>query len=100
MASEVLVRISKDEVERAQLMSEYKYALDTQSKIVDARRAGRREGLQEGRQEGLQEGLQKGIQQGGQKKTMELAKKLKNCGIAAEQIAEDTGLTLQQIAAL
>jgi predicted transposase/invertase (TIGR01784 family) len=40
MASEVLMTISKDEVERARLVSEYKYQLDTQSKIVHARREG------------------------------------------------------------
>ena len=32
-ASEVLLTISKDEVERARLMSELKYELDTQSKV-------------------------------------------------------------------
>jgi predicted transposase/invertase (TIGR01784 family) len=65
-------------------MSEYKYVVDTQSKIVDARR------------EGLQRGLQKGLQEGARA----IARKMKNRGIAAEQIAEDTGLTLQQIGEL
>ena len=40
MASEVLLKISKDEIERARLMSEYKYQLDTQSKLVQAEREG------------------------------------------------------------
>ena len=56
MASEVLMTISRDEVERARLMSEYKYQLDTQSKLVHAQRKGREEGREEGRQEGLREG--------------------------------------------
>ena len=47
MASEVLLTISKDEVERARLLSEYKYELDTQSKLVSAKREGRKEGIQE-----------------------------------------------------
>jgi hypothetical protein len=47
MASEVLSSISKDEVERARLMSEYKYQLDTQSKLVHAKRQGRQEATQE-----------------------------------------------------
>ncbi|MDR2070142.1 MAG: Rpn family recombination-promoting nuclease/putative transposase [Treponema sp.] len=55
MAGEVLLRISKDEVERARLMSEYKYVVDTQSKVVHAKREGRKEGLKEGRKEGKQE---------------------------------------------
>jgi hypothetical protein len=33
--------ISKDEVERARLLSEYKYIVDTQSKVVQAKREGR-----------------------------------------------------------
>jgi predicted transposase/invertase (TIGR01784 family) len=40
MASEVLLTISKDEIERARLMSEYKYVVDTQSKVVQAHREG------------------------------------------------------------
>jgi predicted transposase/invertase (TIGR01784 family) len=43
MASAVLMTISKDEVERARLESEYKYVVDTQSKVVHAKREGVRE---------------------------------------------------------
>jgi hypothetical protein len=35
--------INKDEVKRARLMSEYKYAVDTQSKVVHAKREGQKE---------------------------------------------------------
>jgi len=52
MASEVLLNISKDEAERARLMSEYKYQLDMQSKLVHAKRQGREEGRKEGEQKG------------------------------------------------
>jgi hypothetical protein len=45
MASEVLMTISKDEIERARLMSEYKYAVDTQSKVVHAKREGASQAL-------------------------------------------------------
>jgi hypothetical protein len=34
MASEVLMTITRDEVERARLVSEYKYEMDTQSRLV------------------------------------------------------------------
>jgi len=47
MASKVLKSISKDEKERARLMSEYKYAVDLQSKLVTAKRQGRQEGKKE-----------------------------------------------------
>jgi DNA-binding NarL/FixJ family response regulator len=40
MASKVLMTISRDEVERARLESEYKYELDTQSRITYARQEG------------------------------------------------------------
>ena len=40
MASEILLSISRDEAERARLVSEYKYELDTQSKLVHAERKG------------------------------------------------------------
>ena len=63
MAGKVLINISKDEVEWARLMSEYKYQLDTQSKLVYAER----EGLKRGMERGLQKGMQKGMQIGEQK---------------------------------
>jgi predicted transposase/invertase (TIGR01784 family) len=43
MASEVLISVSKDEVEQAWLRSEEKYVLDTQSKLVHAKREGKQE---------------------------------------------------------
>jgi urease gamma subunit len=43
MASEALMTISRDEIERARLMSEEKYVLDTQSKLVHAKREWKQE---------------------------------------------------------
>ena len=43
MASEVLITISKDEIEQARLESELKYELDTQSKLTYAKRDGKQE---------------------------------------------------------
>ena len=51
MASEILKDISKDEIERFRLLSEYKYQLDTQSKLVTAERRGMEKGIQKGKQE-------------------------------------------------
>jgi predicted transposase/invertase (TIGR01784 family) len=84
MASEELMRISRDEVERARLMSEYKYVVDTQSKVVHARREGIREGKREGKLE----------------ERLEIAKRFKKLNIPVKEIAEGTGLTEQQIADL
>jgi predicted transposase/invertase (TIGR01784 family) len=77
MASEVLLSISKDEVERARLVSEYKYAVDTQSKVVHAKREGRTEGRTE--------------------EKLEISRNLKAIGMSIGQIAQTTGLTEQQI---
>ena len=56
MAGQVLLTISKDEIERARLLSEYKFAVDLQSNMVEARREGRREGIEKGREEGIEKG--------------------------------------------
>jgi predicted transposase/invertase (TIGR01784 family) len=84
MASEVLLTISKDERERARLMTEYKSVTDVQSKVVHARRVGI--------QEGLLKGMQKGI--------WETARAAKKEGANAEFIAKITGLSLDEIARL
>jgi predicted transposase/invertase (TIGR01784 family) len=76
MASEVLMSISKDEAERARLMSEFKYQMDTQSKIGYARREGRLEGREE------------------------VARRLKSRGRPLSEIAEDTGLDIAVISEL
>jgi predicted transposase/invertase (TIGR01784 family) len=69
MASEVLISISRDEVERARLVSEYKYEVDTQSKVVQAKR----------------------------EEKLEIARNLRKLGIPVEQIVQVTGLTERQI---
>ena len=50
MASEELLKISKDEIQRARLMSELKYELDTQSRLTEAKREGERKGKTMGEQ--------------------------------------------------
>jgi hypothetical protein len=64
MASEVLMTISRDEVERARLRSEYKYQMDMQSKLVHAKRVGIKEGEQRGRQEGIEKTARNAIMKG------------------------------------
>jgi predicted transposase/invertase (TIGR01784 family) len=81
MASEVLLEISKDEVERVRLMSEYKYELDMQSRLVDAKRQAREEGLEEGRQS----------------VNLENAQKMKGLGISVENICAVTGFSAETI---
>jgi hypothetical protein len=72
MASEVLMTISRDEVERARLMSEFKYQVDLRSHIVYAE----------------------------QEKALGIARNLKVDGVPLEQIEKWTGLTEEQLRAL
>jgi hypothetical protein len=83
-----LITISKDEAERARLRSEWKYEMDLQSKMVEAKREGRKEGRKKGEKEGRKEGRK------------EVALNLKNLGISVEQIAQATGLSVEDIAKL
>ena len=55
MASEVLIHISKDEIERARLESGLKYELDTQSNLAYAKQEGIKEGMQKGKKKGQME---------------------------------------------
>ncbi|MDR0562220.1 MAG: hypothetical protein LBG73_05975 [Spirochaetaceae bacterium] len=55
------------------------------------------EGLQKGLQKGIQKGLQKGLQKGIQKGLQETAKKMKDGGLSAVQIAAFTGLSFDDI---
>jgi predicted transposase YdaD len=80
MAGEVLLTISRDEEERARLESEFKYELDRQCELVDARREGLAEGEIIGREKGEIIGLEKA------------ARRLRAMGMSADQIAQVTGL--------
>jgi predicted transposase/invertase (TIGR01784 family) len=108
MAGEVLMTISRDEVERARLMSEYKYQVDTQSKVVTAWRDGKKKGRQEGerlgeekgRQEGERIGRQEGERIGEEKGMREMAKRLKADNVSIDLIAKYTGLPPEEISKL
>jgi hypothetical protein len=80
MAGEVLLSISRDEVERARLESELKYELDWQSFIVGARREGKAEAAQEAYQQKL-----------------EAARKMKLDGLSTAKISEYTRLSPEEI---
>jgi predicted transposase/invertase (TIGR01784 family) len=116
MASRVLMTISRDEEEHARYMSRFKFEMDYNSGIIDAReewmekgiqagrqegiKAGRQEGIKAGRQEGIQAGRQEGIQVGERKNAVKIAKTLKELGDSVERIARVTGLSPDEIAGL
>jgi predicted transposase/invertase (TIGR01784 family) len=77
MASEVLITISKDEIERFRLLSEEKYILDTQSNLSYARQEGHAEGIAENK--------------------LEIARKMKKAGRPFNEITEFTGIPAETI---
>jgi predicted transposase/invertase (TIGR01784 family) len=70
---------------------------DNYSVIETAKHEGRQAGREEGREEGREQGRQEGIEIGASQKSLEIAKRLKQKGVAVEVITETTGLTRQQI---
>ena len=58
------------------------------------------QGIQQGIQQGLEDGLKKGVEQGRFEQKIITAKKLKDNGITPDIIADCTGLSLEEIAAL
>ena len=89
MASEVLLNISRDEVERVRLMSEYKHELDIQSKLVYAK--------WEGEKRGIMKGIKQGIEEGTKEKSIEIARIALVKGASIEFIREITGLDIETI---
>ena len=119
MASGVLLNISRSEIERARLESEFKGQMDRQimeGKLDKARQEamqkgrqegmqkGRQEGMQKGRQEGMQkgrqEGMQKGREEGMQKGMEQTARNALAEGASIEFVQRITGFDLQTIRAL
>ena len=54
-------------------------------------------GIEQGRSEGLAEGEAIGLKKGAAQKQREIAKNLKHAGIPVDVIAENTGLTAEEI---
>jgi predicted transposase/invertase (TIGR01784 family) len=80
--------MSEDEANRMIYEARLKAQRDEYSRIQGARQEGRQEGRKEGRTEGRRE------------RDKEVARNLKQLGIAIEQIAQATGLSAEAIAAL
>ena len=57
-------------------------------------------GIEQGRSEGRAEGEAIGLEKGAAQKQREIAKNFKHAGIPVDVIAENTGLTAEEIAAL
>ena len=58
---------------------------------------GEERGITIGREEGRNEGISLGITQGEHKKAVETAKKFLSMGLSVEQVADGTGLSIEEI---
>jgi predicted transposase/invertase (TIGR01784 family) len=96
MAAQTLLSISRDEVERARLLSEYKFAVDYQSGLVNAKR----EGHAEGRAEGHTEGRTEGRAEGRAEERYAVARSMLAGNMDIGLISRFTGLTADEIAEL
>ncbi|TWV14425.1 hypothetical protein FQ707_04575 [Bacteroidaceae bacterium HV4-6-C5C] len=74
------------------------YAKEKERKEAERGRAeGLEKGPAEGRAEGRAEGLEKGRAEGTKRAQIDIARKLKDRGCAVEEIADITGLTLNEL---
>ncbi len=96
-------KLKLDHMTREELRAYYRH-LDNVVILRDNITTARGEGKLEGRAEGIAEGRAKGIAEGraeGRTEALtETARKLKAMGLPAEQIAEGTGLSIEEIARL
>lgn len=65
--------------------------------MAEGRAEGRAEGMAEGRAEGMAEGMAKGMAEGKTKAIIETAKRLLNMGLDIEQVAQGTGLSIEEV---
>jgi predicted transposase/invertase (TIGR01784 family) len=100
MANEVLFTITQDDKEWARLLSEYKYEVDRQSKMVTYKREGiaigEARGIAIGEAQGIVIGEARQKEENRQDK-LQTALKMKKRGYPLNDIAEDLGLTFEEV---
>ena len=86
-------KVTEDELEYERREARFKYQLQRNTELYVARN----EGLSEGEAIGLKKGRSEGLVEGAAQKQREIAKNLKHAGIPIAVIAENTGLTAEEI---
>ena len=86
-------KVTEDELEYERREARFKYQLQRNTELYVARNEGEAIGLKKGRSEGEAIGLKKGAAQ----EKREIAKNFKHAGIPIAVIAENTGLTAEEI---
>jgi hypothetical protein len=92
MEDRIPVAFIPEELEWEQQLIQAKLKLDMQKQAAQAQREGFRKGIQETLQQAIRTGRQNDVKQ--------LVRELERHGISAEEIAGDTGLTLEEVGKL
>lgn len=67
------------------------------SMLYDSRQKGIEEGVEKGRAEGMAKGMAKGMEKGRAEERLATAKRLLDMGLSAEQVAQGSGLPLNEV---
>lgn len=104
MAQEILRKATEEEILRERALAREKFLRDKlhmenryKHGLEEGRADGFIKGHEEGREKGLAEGLAEGRAEGRAEKTREIAKNFKASGIPIDVIANNTGLTAEEI---
>jgi hypothetical protein len=111
-ATQLIIEDGITPQERREMLEETGYENHLQLRYEEGQKAGlekglqqgletgRQEGLETGRQEGLETGRQEGLETGQQQKAQEIARTMLEQGMEPSLVAQVTGLTPDQVAAL
>lgn len=81
----------------------YDYAIETATReglekgIAEGLEKGMKKGMKKGIEKGMEKGMEKGIEKGMEKAKIEVAKNLKQSGVANDIISKTTGLSIEMI---
>ena len=90
-------KVTEDELEYERREARFKYQLQRNTELYVARNEGLEQGRTEGEAIGLKKGRSEGRVEGAAQEKREIAKNLKHAGIPIDVIAENTGLTAEEI---
>ena len=90
-------KVTEDELEYERREARFKYQLQRNTELYVARNEGLEQGRNEGEAIGLKKGRSEGRVEGAAQEKREIAKNFKHAGISVEVIAENTGLTAEEI---
>ena len=90
-------KVTEDEREYERREARFKYQLQRNTELYVARNEGLEQGRTEGEAIGLKKGRSEGRVEGAAQEKREIAKNFKHAGIPIDVIAENTGLTAEEI---